>query len=171
MRHCLSWKKGLVTGLFIAMLLVSLSLVACGSQGAQGPQGPPGPRGPAAPAQTASLVATPDAVELGMALVVTKIAFVGSGFEPGEMVAIELVGAGREGEDIPVAQGTANDFGAFSTAMDTMAKISDILGASWNGPLPDFSAAQPIAPDIYTVRATGILSDTVAVAAFTLLAP
>ena len=164
----LSWKKGAGIGLLVVMLLAAVGFAACAA-----PEPLPPPE-PATPTGTPTISVDPGSVELGMALIQTAIVFKGTGWAPNEGIVVEIVGArpGSElGADLPVAQGKADGSGSVEMAMDTIAKISDIFGASWKDNGPDFSAPKPIAPKAYTCRATGVASGATATCTWTLAAP
>ena len=126
---------------------------------------------------TATLTITPDKVVLTPDLLKNPIVFSGTGFDPNEIVILELLvpegltikGVG-EGENAGVGNGNADAEGNFSIKMGAMTTLNTLFQVGWT-PLikPDFKQAKPLPPGDYDILATGMMSDRTAQAVLTLL--
>jgi len=121
----------------------------------------------------------PESVEVSLALLKTPVVFIGSGFKPGEYIAIELVvdglempGKGPEEDAVGIAFATANEYGAFKATMGTLSKIFWVLRGDYSLATGKPSFPRPfIPPGVYTIRATGFDSNYVATTPWELKAP
>lgn len=112
------------------------------------------------------VIVNPASVSLGVAkLMDTRIAFDGSGFKPGDSVFITL--AGEETTEFAVADAPVRDDGTFQAVAGALGKVTGMLRATISGTYAkDGSYDQyivltkpPIPAGMYTVTATGMLSD------------
>jgi len=177
---------------FVAMALLVVPIAGCAAE-----EAPPPPPPPAPPAGTfsvepakisyATLEATWPAVAgaLGvpeaaipafpsaLALLGIPIKFTGSGWQPDEIITIEIVfpadldvpGLDRErGEDAgSVALATADGDGNFEAEIGTTGKINWLLRGAWKDyPAPDITKTDPLPNGTYTVNAVGTDLRTVA---------
>lgn len=151
-------------GLFLILGLTVVALGACATM-------KPGPK--------ATLKITPDKTVLTPALLKEPIVFSGSGFEPKEIIVIEMlvpkgvtVKGVPEGENAALGNGTADDKGNLETKMGAMTTLNTLFQVGWT-PLitPDFKQAKPLPPGTYDVIATGMNSEITANAKFTILPP
>ncbi|MBW2283469.1 MAG: hypothetical protein JRF65_02585 [Deltaproteobacteria bacterium] len=155
------WKQ---LGLFLITGMIVVALGACAAF---------------QPAPKATLKITPDKTVLTPGLLKKPIVFSGSGFEPNEIVVIEMllpkgvtVKGVPEGENAALGNGTADDKGNLMTKMGAMTTLNTLFQVGWT-PLikPDFKQATPLPPGTYDVIATGMYSDIEAKATLTLLPP
>ena len=151
-------------GRSIILGLIVVALGACASLR-------PGPK--------ATLKITPDKTVLTPQLLKEPIVFSGSGFEPKEIIVIELllpkgvtVKGVPEGENAALGNGTADEKGNLETKMGAMTTLNTLFQVGWT-PLitPDFKQAKPLPPGTYDVIATGMNSEITAAAKFTILPP
>ena len=151
-------------GLFLILGMIAVALGACASM-------QPGPK--------ATLKVTPDKTVLTPGLLKKPIVFTGTGFEPKEIVVIEMVlpkgitvKGVPEGDNAALGNGTADEKGNFETKMGAMTTLNTLFQVGWT-PLikPDFKQAKPLPPGTYDVLATGMYSDISAKATLTLLPP
>lgn len=127
----------------------------------------------------ATLEVAPPEIFLSPALIKKPVTFKGSGFEPKEMVTIEMVlppglkmKGVKEGDDVGIAVATADEKGNFSTAMGPMATLNWFFQVGWTPLLrPNFKEAKPIPPGVYTINATGLYSDRVATSTLKIVPP
>jgi hypothetical protein len=131
------------------------------------------------PGSKATLKITPDKAMLTPELLKAPIVFSGSGFEPKEIIVIEMllpkgvtVKGVPEGENAALANGTADEKGNLETKMGAMTTLNTLFQVGWT-PLikPDFKQAKPLPPGTYDVIATGMYSDITANAKLTILPP
>jgi len=151
-------------GLFLILGLTVVALGACATM-------KPGPK--------ATLKITPDKTVLTPQLLKEPIVFSGSGFEPKEIIVIEMlvpkgvtVKGVAEGENAALGNGTADDKGNLETKMGAMTTLNTLFQVGWT-PLitPDFKQAKPLPPGTYDVVATGMNSEITANAKLTVLPP
>lgn len=116
---------------------------------------------------------------LSPALIKQPVSFKGTGFAPNEMITIEMIlpegvtvkGVNR-GEDVGIATATADDQGAFTSAMQPTATLNWFFQVGWTPLLtPDLKAAKPIPPGEYKIRATGLDSDRAALSTLKIVPP
>lgn len=133
----------------------------------------------AALADDPTLQVAPAEFFLSPELIQKPVAFAGTGFEPGEMVTVEMilpegvtVKGVEEGADVGLAVGTADDKGGFSAAMAPTATLNWFFQVGWTPLLkPDFKEARPLPPGEYSVKATGLESDRTASAVMKIVPP
>ena len=151
-------------GLFLILGLTVVALGACATM-------KPGPK--------ATLKITPDKTVLTPDLLKEPIVFSGSGFEPKEIIVIEMlvpmgvtVKGVPEGEFVALGNGTADEKGNLETKMGAMTTLNTLFQVGWT-PLitPDFKQAKPLPPGPYDVIATGMNSEITANARWTVLPP
>ena len=127
----------------------------------------------------ATLEIAPAEIFLSPALIRKPVTFKGSGFQPKEMISVEMVlppGSKMkgiaEGEDVGIAFATADEKGNFTAAMKPTATLNWFFQVGWT-PLmrPNFKEARPIPPGVYTINATGLDSDRVATSTLKIVPP
>jgi len=127
----------------------------------------------------ATLEIAPAEIFLSPALIRKPVTFKGSGFQPKEMISVEMVlppGSKMkgiaEGEDVGIAFATADEKGNFTAAMKPTATLNWFFQVGWT-PLmrPNFKEARPILPGVYTINATGLDSDRVATSTLKIVPP
>ncbi len=127
----------------------------------------------------AELEVIPSETFLSPALIKEPVAFKGSGFEPDEMITVEMilppdvqVKGVEEDADVGIAYGTADGNGNFSTAMQPTATLNWFFQVGWDPTIkPDFEKAKPLPPGEYLIRATGLTSYREATATLKLVPP
>ena len=152
--------------LFVAISGMVLGVISC-----QGLQTLTGPK--------ATLEISPAKIFLSPALIKKPVTFKGTGFNPEEMITVEMVLPPKvkmkgveEGADVGVALGTADKKGNFSAAMKPMATLNWFFQVGWTPLLkPNFKEARPIPPGDYTINATGLDSDRIATSILTIVPP
>ena len=152
--------------LFVAISGMVLGVISC-----QGLQTLTGPK--------ATLEISPAKIFLSPALIKKPVTFKGTGFNPEEMITIEMVLPPKvkmkgveEGADVGVALATADKKGNFSAAMKPMATLNWFFQVGWTPLLkPNFKEARPIPPGNYTINATGLDSDRIATSLLTIVPP
>lgn len=185
----LSFKK--VAIVVLAMLLVVLPLASCAAPPAPSPPPPPPPPAPEAgfvavippkidyatlekmwPA-VAKALGVPEALvpklNPALALLGLPVKFIGKGWQPGEIVTIDLivppteeVTGAKPGEPLGIAVATADGAGNFEVAMEATAKINWLLRGAWTPVLkPDVTKVNPLPNGVYILKATGIDPRTV----------
>ena len=165
--HCFSYKKALVAAITIALLL--LPIVGCAPE-------------EAAPPAAGSIHVTPSSLELAFPLMlVIPINFNGTGWQPGEAIAIELVlppgvqmKGVEPGENAPVAFAYADEEGNFNTSMVTTTKILTIFRGDLDLTRPGNvvpESINPIPPGTYTIEAIAVLSGSSNETTITFTAP
>ena len=152
--------------LSIAGLIITLTIFACVTAEKQGPP--------------ATLSVAPEEAALSPALIKQPIMFSGTGWNPNEMVVVNLiipegitVKGVNPGEDVGLATATADADGNFSTPVGPVAVLVTIFQVDWNDTTmkPDFKKATPLRPGKYNLEAIGLESDKKANAVLTLVAP
>lgn len=126
-----------------------------------------------------ALEVIPTETFLSPALIKQPVSFKGAGFAPKEMITIEMilpegvtVKGVNKGEDVGIATATADDQGAFTTAMQPTATLNWFFQVGWTPLLtPDLKAAKPIPPGDYKIRATGLDSDRTALSTLKIVPP
>jgi len=152
--------------LFVAISGMVLGVISC-----QGLQTLTGPK--------ATLEISPAKIFLSPALIKKPVTFKGKGFNPEEMITIEMVLPPKvkmkgveEGADVGVALATADKKGNFSVAMKPMATLNWFFQVGWTPLLkPNFKEARPIPPGDYKINATGLDSDRIATSILTIVPP
>jgi hypothetical protein len=127
----------------------------------------------------ATLEIAPAEIFLSPALIRKPVTFKGSGFQPKEMITVEMVlppglkmKGITEGEDVGIAVGTSDESGNFTAAMKPIATLNWFFQVGWTPLLkPNFKEARPIPPGVYTINATGLNSDRVATATLKIIPP
>ena len=127
----------------------------------------------------ATMEITPAEIFLSPALFKKPVTFKGSGFDPKEMVTVEMVlppgvkmKGVTEGEDVGIALATADEKGNFTAAMSPIATLNWFFQVGWTPLLtPNFKEARPIPPGDYKINATGLDSDRVATATLKIVPP
>jgi len=165
--HWFGYKKTLVVAISIALLLSPI--VGCAPE-------------EVAPPPAGTIGVTPDSLELAFPLMlVVPINFSGTGWQPGEAIAIELVlPPGVEmkgvepGENAPVAFAYADEEGNFNTSMEVTTKILTIFRGDLDltregNVVPE--SINPIPPGTYTIEAISVLSGSSNETTITFTAP
>lgn len=155
----------------IAMLFVIVPGLVLGALSCQTLKSLLGPK--------ATLEVAPSEIFLSPALLKKPVTFKGSGFEPKEMVTVEMVlppglemKGVQEGDDVGIAVATADEKGNFSAAMGPMATLNWFFQVGWTPVLtPNFKEAKPIPPGEYKINATGMESDRVATSTLKIVPP
>lgn len=128
-------------------------------------------------AYAATLTITPDKAAVTPDLLKNPIVFTGTGYEPNEIIIIELlvpeglaVKGVAEGENAGVGNGTADSEGNFNIPMGAMTTLNTLFQVGWT-PLikPDFTQANPLPPGDYDIVASGMASDRAGKAKLTIL--
>ncbi|MBW1690332.1 MAG: hypothetical protein JRI71_07415 [Deltaproteobacteria bacterium] len=128
----------------------------------------------------ATLEVIPAETYLSPALIKKPISFKGSGFQPKEMVSVEMIlppglkmKGVQEGEDVVgIAFATADDKGNFTAAMAPTATLNWLFQVGWTPLLkPNFKEAKPIPPGVYRITATGLDTDRIATATLKIVPP
>ena len=135
---------------------------------------------------TAKLNVVPDKTVLSPALIKkSPIAFNGSGWEPEELVIIELIlpegfkmkGLNEDEGRVGIATATADKNGDFKTKMSPVATMNWFFQVAWEQPNPDslarpnFKKIRPLRPGKYELVATGTESEKKGTAILEFLAP
>jgi len=127
-----------------------------------------------------TLVVTPDKTILSPALIKAPIMITGVGWKPGEMVVVNMilpqgvtVKGVNPGEDVGIANGTADDQGNLKTMVGPMTVLMSFFQVDWDQEKmkPDFTKAKPLPPGAYTLEAVGTDSEGKPRATLTLLPP
>lgn len=126
-----------------------------------------------------TLEVIPPETFLSPALIKQPVSFKGTGFAPKEMIAIEMilpegvtVKGINKGEDVGIATATADDQGAFATAMQPTATLNWFFQTGWTPLLtPDLKQAKPLPPGNYQIRATGLDSERTALSTLKIVPP
>jgi len=153
------------------MLFVIIPGLALGAMSCQTLKSLTGPK--------ATLEITPAEAFLSPALFKKPVTFKGSGFQPKEMISVEMVlppglkmKGIKEGEDVGIAFATADENGNFTAAMAPTATLNWFFQVGWTPLLrPNFKAAKPIPPGVYKINATGLDSDRVATSTLKIVPP
>jgi len=153
------------------MLFVIIPGLALGAMSCQTLKSLTGPK--------ATLEIAPAEVFISLALIKKPVTFKGSGFQPKEMVIVEMVlppgfkmKGIEEGEDVGIAVGTADEKGNFTTTMKPMATLNWFFQVGWT-PLikPNFKDTKPLPPGVYKINATGLDSERVATSTLKVVPP
>jgi len=172
--HRFSYKR--VSIIVVAMTLLVLPLIGCAAEEAA----PPAPPPPPPPAGTISV--TPDTVELAFpGMLRVPIEFSGTGWQPDELVAIEMVlppgvemKAVELGENVALAFAQADEAGKFKVAVGASTKILTIFRADLDLTRPGNvvpESIKPIPPDTYTIEAFSAESGNKSTTTLTFVAP
>jgi len=127
----------------------------------------------------ATLVIAPAEIFLSPALFKKPVTFKGSGFQPKEMISVEMalppglkMKGITKGEDVGIAFATADENGNFTAAMAPTATLNWFFQVGWTPLLrPNFKAAKPIPPGVYKINATGLNSDRIATSNLKIVPP
>jgi hypothetical protein len=125
------------------------------------------------------LTVTPSETVLSPALIKKPVTFTGSGFEPKELVSVEMilppdvkVKGIDEGQNVGLAFGNADDKGNFEAKIGAVTVLNSFFQVEWKSNLsPDFKQASPIPPRTYKIMATGMNSGLIGKTTLTLLPP
>ena len=155
----------------IVMLCVIIPGLVLGAMSCQTLKSLTGPK--------ATLDVIPAEIFLSPALIKKPVAFKGTGFEPKEMISVEMVlppglkmKGINEGEDVGIAVATADEKGDFDAVMKPTATLNWFFQVGWTPLLrPNFKEAKPIPPGVYTINATGLFSDRVATSTLKIVPP
>jgi len=155
----------------VIILFVMISGLAFGALSCQTIKSLTGPK--------ATLEITPAETFLSPALFKKPVTFKGSGFQPKEMISVEMVlppglkmKGVTEGEDVGIAFATADEKGNFTAAMAPTATLNWFFQVGWTPLLrPNFKAAKPIPPGVYKINATGLDSDRIATSTLKIVPP
>ncbi len=151
----------------LSLLMFLLPLMACSTLFP-----PPKPK--------ATVAVTPEKVELAFpAILKVPIVFTGTGWKPKEMVVVDLVLPSgvqmqgvKPGEDVGIAYGESDEAGNFKGEVPATAKLNTLFRVGWTPILaPDPKTLNPIPPGIYTVKASGADSGTIATTTLEFVAP
>ena len=165
---------------FLSILLLSALLGACQSA----PPSPdrtiaPLPVPPAAPEAPPLKVTLPTTLPAMMSILQTRIYFTGSGYQPNEMVVVEMdvppgveIPAVKPGEPVGVAFADADEKGNFTADVGGGTKIQTFLRGTFLPTLaPDPKSFKPIPHGIYTFRSTGTESGRVGISRIEFVPP
>ncbi|MBW2003295.1 MAG: hypothetical protein JRI72_01600 [Deltaproteobacteria bacterium] len=127
----------------------------------------------------ATLEIAPAEIFLSPALIRKPVTFKGTGFQPKEMISVEMVlppglkmKGITEGEDVGIAVATSDANGNFTAAMGPTATLNWFFQVGWTPLLrPNFKEARPIPPGVYKINATGLYSDRVATSTLKIVPP
>jgi hypothetical protein len=152
--------------------LIIITGLALGALSCQTLRSKPGP--------TATLEVIPAETFLSPALIGKPVSFKGSGFQPEEMVSVEMIlppglkmKGVQEGENaVGIAFATADDKGNFTAAMAPTATLNWFFQVGWTPLLrPNLKEARPIPPGVYRINATGLDTDRIATATLKIVPP
>lgn len=159
--------------MFKVMILVAIvSGLALGALSCQSLKSLTGPK--------ATLEIVPAQLFLSPALIRKPVTFKGTGFDPKELVSVEMMlppglkmKGVKEGEKaVGIAYGTADEKGSFTAAMAPTATLNWFFQVGWTPLLrPNLKEARPIPPGDYTITATGLDSDRVATSMMKIVPP
>jgi hypothetical protein len=128
----------------------------------------------------ATLEIVPAQLFLSPALIKKPVTFKGTGFDPKELVTVEMMlppglkmKGVKEGEKtVGIAYGTADEKGNFTAAMAPTATLNWFFQVGWTPLLrPNLKEARPIPPGDYTITATGLDSERVATSMMKIVPP
>jgi hypothetical protein len=131
-------------------------------------------------APAATLEVIPAETFLSPALIKKPISFKGSGFQPKEMISVEMIlppglkmKGVKEGEKaVGIAVATADEKGNFAAAMAPTATLNWLFQVGWTPLLtPNLKEAKPLPPGVYPINATGLDTDRIATATLTIVPP
>ncbi|NWF54570.1 MAG: hypothetical protein HXY45_07220 [Syntrophaceae bacterium] len=123
-------------------------------------------RVPPAPEPPVVRVALPTTLPDMLVILRTRIYFTGSGYQPKEMVVVEMdvppgleIPAVKPGDPVGVAFGYADEKGEFTADVTPPTKIMTFLRGDISPTLaPDPKSFKPIPHGVYTFRVTGVES-------------
>ena len=113
----------------------------------------------------------PEKASITPDLLKNPIKFSAAGFQPNEVVAIELIvpkgvpmkGLGTGENRVGVAVANADDKGNFEVPMAAISTLNNLFQVGWTPAMtPDFKQAQPLPAGRYDIVATGVESNKVA---------
>jgi hypothetical protein len=128
----------------------------------------------------ANLEIVPAQLFLSPALIRKPVTFKGTGFDPKEMVTVEMMlppglkmkGVNEGEKAVGIAYGTADEKGNFTAAMAPTATLNWFFQVGWTPLLrPNLKEARPIPPGDYTITATGLDSERVATSMMKIVPP
>ncbi len=165
---------------FICLVMIISLLGACKSVTPPSGQlvtSPPGP--PPAPQPPPPKVTLPTTLPAMLSILRTRIYFSGQGFQPKEMVVVEMdvppgveIPAVKPGEPVGVAFAYADEQGNFTADVEAMAKIQTFLRGTIQPTLaPDPKSFKPIPHGVYTFRITGAESGRTALSKIEFVPP
>jgi hypothetical protein len=143
----------------LIMLFVIIPALAIGAISFQAQKSLAGPK--------ATLEIAPAEIFLSPALFKKPVTSVEMVLPPG----LKMKGI-KEGEDVGIAVGTADENGNFTAAMKPIATLNWFFQVGWTPLLkPNFKEAKPIPPGVYKINATGLFSDIVATSNLKIVPP
>jgi hypothetical protein len=165
---------------FLSIFLIIALLGAC--QSAPPSQDwtiTPLPVPPAPPEPPPLKVTLPTTMPAMLSILRTRIYFTGSGFQPKEMVVVEMevppgveIPAVKPGEPVGVAFAEADGKGDFTAYVGTLTKIQTFLRGTILPTLaPDPKSFKPIPHGVYTFRSIGTESGKVGVSKIEFVPP
>jgi hypothetical protein len=124
-------------------------------------------------------VTLPTTLPAMLSILRTRIYFTGSGFQPNEMVVVEMevppgveIPAVKPGEPVGVAFAYADEKGNFTADVSAMTKIQTFLRGTIQPTLaPDPRSFKPIPHGVYTFRSTGAESGSVGISKIDFVPP
>ncbi len=124
-------------------------------------------------------VTLPTTLPAMLSILQTRIYFSGSGYQPKEMVVVEMevppgveIPAVKPGEPVGVAFAYADEQGNFTADVEAMAKIQTFLRGTIQPTLaPDPKSFKPIPHGVYTFRITGAESGRTALSKIEFVPP
>jgi hypothetical protein len=153
----------------IALLLaaiLSFTFTACATGGKKVP--------------SAEITVTPAETILSPALFKKPIVVSGSGWNPGELVVVNMklpdgvtVKGVEPGEDVGIASGNADEQGNLEASVGAITILMTFFQTGWdnNKMKPDMTQASPLPPGEYPLEAIGLESEATGGAVLTLLPP
>jgi hypothetical protein len=165
---------------FIFLVMIVSLLGACKSTTPPPEQlltSPPAPR--VVPEPPVPKVTLPTTLPAMLSILQTRIYFSGSGYQPKEMVVVEMevppgveIPAVKPGEPVGVAFGYADEKGDFTADITPPTKIMTFLRGNISPTLaPDPKSFKPIPHGIYTFRTTGAESGRTALSKIEFVPP
>jgi len=126
-----------------------------------------------------TLTVEPAETVMTPALIKKPITFTCTGFQPGEMVSVEMIlppgikmKGIEDGEHVGIAYGNADNNGNSKTAMKPTATLDWFFQVGWTSNLkPDFKVAKPLPPGTYDIIATGLVSGWIGKSTLKVLPP
>jgi hypothetical protein len=124
-------------------------------------------------------VTLPTTLPAMLSILQTRISFSGSGYQPKEMVVVEMdvppgveVPAVKPGEPVGIAFAYADEKGNFTADVSVMTKIQTFLRGTILPTLaPDPKSFKPIPHGVYTFRITGVESGRTALSKIEFVPP
>ena len=130
---------------------------------------------------TSKVTVAPDKTVLSPALIKNPIIFNGSGYQPNEMIVVELIlpegvkmkGLAPDERRVGIASTSADEKGNFTAKVGAMAVLQSFFQVGWDtkNMKPDFKQATPLRPGKYQIEAVGIESEKTSSTILELLAP